>query len=149
MQRDEAETYALMWRFIHLAVHRYGSSPTGELLMVLTLILLYEAGYYPTVSELADIVGLPKSSVSRYVSTEMQNGLLEEFIDPEDRRRRRLRPTELANKERAWHLNQVHEVREATRDLIGQVDIGKRRPEELMAMLKAITDAKYPPVGKG
>jgi DNA-binding MarR family transcriptional regulator len=100
---DTLTLYALFWRWISLAVHRYGSSPTGEILVVITLVLLDDFDYQPTVTELADIVQLPKSSVSRYVAAEMNAGMLEEFIDPTDRRRRRLRPTALAKAEQVWH----------------------------------------------
>jgi DNA-binding MarR family transcriptional regulator len=105
-----SDVYVMFWRLVQLAVHRYGSHPTGELLIVLTIVLLDQAGYNPTVTELADITNLPKSSVSRYVSTEMSAGYLEEVIDPRDRRRRLLRPTKLAIDEQKWHREQVSEI---------------------------------------
>ena len=104
------DAYVMFWRFVQLAVHRYGSHPTGELLVVLTIVLLDHADYNPTVTELAEITGLPKSSVSRYVSTEMGIGFLEEVIDPRDRRRRLLRPTEKARQEQEWHRGQVRDI---------------------------------------
>ncbi len=104
------DVYVMFWRLIQMAVHRYGSHPTGELLVVLTIVLLDHAGYNPTVTELAEITNLPKSSVSRYVSTEMGIGFLEEVIDPRDRRRRLLRPTEKAREEQKWHREQVREI---------------------------------------
>jgi DNA-binding MarR family transcriptional regulator len=107
---DLTDVYMMFWRLVQLAVHRYGSHPTGELLIVLTIVLLDRVGYHPTVTELAEIANLPKSSVSRYVSTEMHNGFLEEVIDPRDRRRRLLRPTEKAREEQKWHREQVREI---------------------------------------
>ena len=35
---DIVYLYATFWRLVALAVHRYGSAPTGQLLMGLTLI---------------------------------------------------------------------------------------------------------------
>ncbi len=138
-----AGVYALVWRFVHMAVHRYGSAPTGQTLVVLTHLLLDEVGYCPTVSELADIVGLPKSSVSRYVSAEMSAGYLEEFIDPADRRRRRLRPTARALQERRWHMEQMEELsRLVTEHTAGQALEG-RSAEQLIKSLKA-QSGRYP-----
>jgi len=105
-----SDVYVMFWRLVQLAVHRYGSHPTGELLIVLTIVLLDQAGYNPTVTELAEITNLPKSSVSRYVSTEMSAGFLEEVIDARDRRRRLLRPTKRALEEQEWHREQVSEI---------------------------------------
>jgi DNA-binding MarR family transcriptional regulator len=102
-QYDVLTLYALFWRLLSLAVHRYGSAPNAETLVVVTIVILDRFDYQPTVTELADITQLPKSSISRYVSQEMSAGMLEEFIDPDDRRRRRLRPTPEARKELEWH----------------------------------------------
>jgi len=102
--------YSLFWRWLALAVHRYGSAPTGQTFIVITLIVLDMFEYEPTVTELAEITKLPKSSVSRYVAAEMNAGLLEEFIDPHDRRRRRLRPTAAAKAEQAWHKDEFKRV---------------------------------------
>ncbi len=104
------DVYVMFWRLVQMAVHRYGSHPTGELLIVLTILLLDRAGYNPTVTELADIANLPKSSVSRYVSTEMANGFLEEVIDSRDRRRRLLQPSAKAREELDWHRVQVRDM---------------------------------------
>lgn len=105
-----SDVYTMFWRLVQMSVHRYGSHPTGELLVVLTIMLLDQVGYNPTVTELAEITNLPKSSVSRYVSTEMSTGFLEEIIDARDRRRRLLRPTEKAREEQKWHREQVREI---------------------------------------
>lgn len=102
--------YAMFWRLMEMSVHRYGSFPTGQLLIVLTIMLLDRADYHPTVGELAEITRLPKSTVSRYVSAEMNNGYLEERIDPEDRRRRRLHPTDRAREEQVAHQQDVRDI---------------------------------------
>jgi len=107
---EVTELYTLFWRFVEMVVHRYGSSPTGSLLTVLTISLLDQVDYHPTIGELAEITRLPKSTVSRYVSTEMNAGYLEEIIDPDDRRRRRLHTTKKAKRERVWVTGQLAEI---------------------------------------
>lgn len=132
--------YALVWRWLNLSVHRYGSTPTGQTLTVLTIVLLADLGYHPTVTELAEITGLPKSTISRYVSFEMSAGFLEEYIDRSDRRRRMLRPTTKAETEREWHRGQI---REAYRDITGwhpgKGQMPVRVAKNLIEFLKDIT----------
>jgi DNA-binding MarR family transcriptional regulator len=96
-----------LWRFMHLSVHRYNGSLTGEVLVVLTILLLDRANANPTISELADMTRLPKSNISRYVSNQLKIGHLTEQIDPEDRRRRILMPTEAGRKELKWVQTQI------------------------------------------
>jgi len=107
---DIAEIYTMFWRFVEMVVHRYGSSPTGALLTVLTISLLDQVGYHPTIGELASLTRLPKSTVSRYVSTEMNLGYIVEVIDPEDRRRRRLHTTDKAREERKWVTTKIMDI---------------------------------------
>ena len=133
------EIYAMFWRLVHLAVHRYGSHPTGELLVVLSIMLLERAGATPTVSDLAEVTGLPKSSVSRYVSTEINTGFLEEVIDPQDRRRRYLKPTAQARKESKWHANQLASLAEKTTAAISGVNVGGESGDEMVAILTRLT----------
>ena len=75
-------------------------------------MILDRVDYHPTVGELAEIVRLPKSTVSRYVSAEMHAGFLEEIIDPDDRRRRRLHLTPMAKEEGSWHREQIRQITE-------------------------------------
>ena len=110
----EAGVYAMIWQLIEILVSRYGSFPTGHLLTLLTVVLLDRAGYHPTVSELADITGLSKSTVSRYVSIDMKTGYIEEVIDPEDRRQRRLHPTQKSRDEQAWQMEKIKAVLESS-----------------------------------
>jgi len=101
--RDDVGTiYAAFWRIVDLCVHRYGSVPSGHMLVAFTIILLDRTDYHPTVGELADLTRLPKSTVSRYVATDMNAGLLKEVIDPDDRRRRHIHPTRKAKEEQQW-----------------------------------------------
>ncbi len=132
------DVYMMFWRLVQLAVHRYGSHPTGELLVVLTIVLLDQAGYNPTVTELAEIANLPKSSVSRYVSTEMSAGFLEEVIDPRDRRRRLLRPTEKARAEQKWHREQVREIARLGRAALRGSGEGLSRGGDLKLVLQEL-----------
>lgn len=129
-----SDVYTMFWRLVQMSVHRYGSHPTGELLIVLTIMLLDQVGYNPTVTELADITNLPKSSVSRYVSTEMSTGFLEEIIDARDRRRRLLRPTEKAREEQKWHREQVNDIARLRRAAIAGA--GNDPGVELKTILK-------------
>ncbi len=132
------DVYVMFWRLVQLAVHRYGSHPTGELLIVLTIVLLDQAGYHPTVTELAEITRLPKSSVSRYVSTEMSAGFLEEAIDPRDRRRRLLRPTDKARAELTWHREQVREIAKIRRAALEGVGEGPSPGADLKRVLQEL-----------
>jgi DNA-binding MarR family transcriptional regulator len=133
------ETYAMFWRLVHLAVHRYGSHPTGDLLVVLSIILLERAGVAPTVSDLAEVTGLPKSSVSRYVSTEINTGFLEEAIDPQDRRRRYLKATAHARKEAKWHAAQLGDAAKQAQKAISGLGSGEGAGADMLALLKQIT----------
>jgi len=86
-------TYSLVWGWLHFANKRFNPMSSGQMLTTLTIIMLHDLGYEPTVSDLTKLTGMPKSSVSRYVSCEMNLGFLEEYVDPTDRRQRRLRAT--------------------------------------------------------
>lgn len=110
MTIQDDELFAALWRFLQLAVHRYDSGLTGEVLVVMTIVMLSRAGRNPTVSELASITGLPKSNVSRYVSKQLAVGHLKEVIDPQDRRRRILWPTETGIKEQEWISRQISKL---------------------------------------
>lgn len=135
---DIVYLYATFWRMLSLAVHRYGSGPSGQLLVVITMIILDRYGYQPTVTELADITQLPKSSISRYVAGEMNAGMLEELIDPHDRRRRRLRPTAKAKGEQAWHAKTVLSIHEQMKEIGQAIDSRQPTGTELVRMLKSL-----------
>ena len=130
------DVYAMFWRLLHLNVNRYGSSPSGQLLLVLTIVLLDDANYYPTVSELAEITAQPKSTVSRYVSTLMNMGYVEEKIDPRDGRRRLLHWSESAQKGRAKLEEEVGEIAKAMRVAFPNEKAGDRPGVELKNLLQ-------------
>lgn len=92
-------TYSLVWGWLHFANKRFDPMSTGQMLTAMTIIVLHDLGYEPTVADLTKLTGMPKSSVSRYVSREMELGFLEEYVDPTDRRQRRLRATAEARPE--------------------------------------------------
>jgi len=139
-KRDQILAYVLAWRFLHLVVHRYGSGPTGQALVALTLTMLGEMGYYQTVSELAELTGLPKSSVSRHVGAEMGRGFVEEFIDTADRRQR---PTAAAKAEKAWHNSYIDEIINVKKEAGGADSFDV---EILAGHMRALTQKRPPPV---
>ena len=118
----ESGVYAMIWQFIDILVGRYGSFPTGHLLTVLTIVLLDRADYHPTVGELADITGLAKSSVSRYISIDMKTGFIEEVIDPDDRRQRRLHPTQKSRDEQVWQMKKIMKLLESSNTVYSSLD---------------------------
>ena len=100
----------VFWRIIHLYMSRYGSIPLGQMLVEMTTIVLNELGRPPTVTDLCEATGLPKSSISRYISTQMSADMVAEVIDPQDRRRRKLVLTEKGKNERRWQVKQVRKI---------------------------------------
>lgn len=103
-------TYSLVWGWLHFANKRFEPMSTGQMLTAMTIIMLHDLGYEPTVSDLTRLTGMPKSSVSRYVSREMELGFLEEYVDPADRRQRRLRATTAAQPELTKQCELIHEL---------------------------------------
>ena len=95
---------------VHLVIARYGNQPMGQLLITLTVIFLDERGLQPTLKDLCDATGLPKASVSRYVSWHIKAGLLREVVDPRDRRRRFLTQTAKDKRERRWQLDRMEKL---------------------------------------
>ena len=100
----------ILWRVLHVLMSRYGSVPIGQLLVEYTTVLMNELRCPPTVTELCEATGLPKSSISRYISAQMDRGVVAEEIDPDDRRRRRLVPTEDGRTERRWQIRQLRRI---------------------------------------
>lgn len=100
----------IFWRVMHMHMHRYGSIPLGQMLVELTTIVLNELGRPPTVTDLCETTGLPKSSISRYISAQMSQQMIEELIDPNDRRRRKLVLTEKGRAELAWQIKEVRKI---------------------------------------
>lgn len=102
----------IIWRVLQLYLARYGSIPLGEMLVSMTTIVLNELGVAPTVTDLCEATGLPKSSISRYISAAMQQELVSETIDTKDRRRRMLTLTETGKNERRWQVRQIRRILE-------------------------------------
>jgi DNA-binding MarR family transcriptional regulator len=110
---DIGVSYGLVWGWLYLTNQRYGSMPTGELQIALTIVMLNKLGFYPTITDLTQLTNMPKSNVSRYVSGQMAKGTLEEYIDSSDRRRRKLRPSQKAGPELIWfekHVQSIYEL---------------------------------------
>lgn len=105
----------IFWRMLQLFLARYGSVPLGQLLVGITNTVLNELGRAPTVTELCEATGLPKSSISRYISAQMEQGVITESIDPRDRRRRMLEQTEDGKTERRWQVKQMRRILEDVR----------------------------------
>ncbi|MFQ5634028.1 MAG: helix-turn-helix domain-containing protein [Gammaproteobacteria bacterium] len=105
----------IFWRIMHMYMSRYGSIPLGQMLVELTTVVLNELGRPPTVTDLCDATGLPKSSISRYISAQMTQGVVSEVIDPNDRRRRKLVLTVKGADERRWQVKHVRKVLEDVR----------------------------------
>ena len=105
---------AAVWRFLRIANQRYDAGLIGESLMVMTLVILDRDGHQPTVSELADIIGIRKSNISRYIAGQMKSGHVQEIIDPKDRRRRLLHPTDKGRQEIKWLSQQLSDSADAT-----------------------------------
>ena len=102
----------IIWRVLQLFLARYGSVPLGQLLVSMTTVVLNEMGRAPTVTELCEATGLPKSSISRYISAAMEQDLVSETIDADDRRRRMLGQTETGKTERKWQVRSIRKILE-------------------------------------
>ncbi|MGI9330633.1 MAG: MarR family transcriptional regulator [Gammaproteobacteria bacterium] len=129
----------IIWRVLQLFLARYGSIPLGQLLVSMTTVVLNELGRAPTVTELCDATGLPKSSISRYISAAMEQDMVSETIDSEDRRRRMLGQTENGKNERRWQVREIRKILEETADWDRQRETagGALDPEaELAAMIQ-------------
>lgn len=139
----EAGQMVVFWRILHMMIARYGNHPMGQALAVLTMVFFNERDMPPTMSQLCEATGLPKSSVSRYVSTQIKAGLLEEVIDPTDRRRRLLVQTDKGKSECRWQLDQLNKIFSETDAQVNQpsVDAGQRDPERLLARMKVTAKA--------
>ena len=136
-------TYSLVWGWLHIANKRYNPMSSGQMLTALTIIMLHDLGYEPTVADLTKLTGMPKSSVSRYVATEMKLGFLEEYVDPTDRRQRRLKATANALPVLKQHCEMIMELfafceKNANRGQPLQRDFVDELADELISLEKKI-----------
>ncbi len=132
----------VFWRILQLMITRYGNHPMGQALVVLTMVFLNERGMPPTMSQLCEATGLPKASVSRYISTQIKDGLVKEIIDPDDRRLRLLVQTDKGKAEWHWQIEQLDQIFVETRARVNQpnIDANQREPERLLARMKATAE---------
>ena len=84
--------------------------------------------------------------MSRYVSSQIKQGLIKERVDPEDRRRRMLVLTSKGKTERRWQVKQMDKIFSEVEDQLavfrGAGD--PRRAEELLELMSQRTrDAKH------
>ncbi len=121
----------IFWRIMHLYMSRYGSIPLGQMLVELTTVVLNELGRPPTVTDLCEASGLPKSSISRYISAQMTRNMVAEVIDPSDRRRRKLVLTEKGMEERRWQVKQVRKIIEDIKIWDQKVGAGQQLDPDL------------------
>lgn len=132
---------AIFWRILHLLTSRYGNHPMGQLLTALTMVFLNERGMPPTLTDICEATGLPKASVSRYVSWQIREGLAEERIDPNDLRRRLLVQTDKGKAEWHWQINALEKLFAdiGERDARLQAEGDSRDAEEILRLMKETT----------
>jgi len=131
----------IIWRVLQLFLARYGSVPLGQLLVSMTTVVLNELGRAPTVTELCEATGLPKSSISRYISAAMEQDMVAETIDSEDRRRRMLSQTDAGKTERRWQIRQIRKILEEASDWDRQREAagGALDPEAELEAMKQVS----------
>jgi DNA-binding MarR family transcriptional regulator len=132
---------AVFWRMIHLTTVVWGNHPSGQLLVALTMAFLHNRGMNPTVSDLCKATGLPKATVSRYVSWQLSQNLAKEVIDPHDRRRRTLHRTEQGQKSWDWQVKKVSDMFSQITEESGRYrsSASKFDPSDLLTVMKRIT----------
>ncbi len=128
---------AVFWRILHLLITRYGNQPMGQPLVVLTMVYLNARGIPPTMTQLCEATGLPKASVSRYVSSQIEAGLVKEKVDPKDRRRRLLVQTKKGRAEWRRQVKQMDKIFKEVDDQLQQFEGGTdpRSSKELLATM--------------
>ena len=131
----------VFWRILHLITSRYGNYPMGQTLVALTMVFLNERGMPPTLTDLCDATGLPKASVSRYVSWQLREGFCEEHVDPADRRRRLLVQTDKGRAEWDWQIAELGKVFADVAAMHGDVhDTHQSMPaSDILDLMKRLT----------
>lgn len=138
---NSAGQMVIFWRILHLITGTYGNYPAGQLLIALTMVFLHQRGMNPTLSDLCKATGLPKATVSRYVSWQLKEGLAEEIIDPNDRRRRILLQTDKGRAAWRWQAEQLRKLfREVHEWDVPDFGTGSGvDPEVILAAMKRLT----------
>jgi DNA-binding MarR family transcriptional regulator len=99
-----------LWVMVSYHAHQFRGRPIAEVLASWTNILLIHQGLNPTIGDIARASGLPRATVSRYVSNTIKNGWAEERVNPDNRRRRELHLTEAGAKELASIVAFFHDM---------------------------------------
>lgn len=131
--------WSLYWLLAKRGMHCYDASSTGEILAVLSIIMLDKAGGPVTSGELAEFTGLPRANVSRYAARQIEAGYLEEVVDPKDRRRRLLRVTAKGRREQQAHAKELSEFIARLGTVRNNRIYGDRSIENLVDMLSTAT----------
>lgn len=135
----------IIWRVLQMLLARYGSVPLGQMLVSMTTVVLNELGRAPTVTELCEATGLPKSSISRYISAQMAQDLITETIDPQDRRRRMLGQTDAGKAERRWQVREMRKILQSVCDWDrGRSAGGEINPADELEAMKAVARGDAP-----
>jgi DNA-binding MarR family transcriptional regulator len=106
------------------------------------MVFLNERGMPPTLTDICRATGLPKSSVSRYIAWQIDQGLAKENVDPNDRRKRYLVQTRKGRTEWHWQTAQVgrlfNEIATLDRELrhSGQTRAGEAHVERMTMLTK-------------
>ena len=95
----------------------------------------------PTMTELCKATGRPKSSVSRYVSWQIEQGFVEEVIDPNDRRRRLLKQTRKGKSEWKWQVRQMERIFDEVFELDSRFRVtgDPRNAAEILDQMEGLT----------
>ena len=130
----------IFWRILHLITSRYGNYPMGQTLVALTMVFLNERGMPPTLTDLCEATGLPKASVSRYVSWQLREGLCKEQVDPSDRRRRLLVQTPKGKAEWDWQLSELNRIFDEVDEMHDANNPqGNMTAQQLLDLMKGLT----------
>ena len=131
--------FGLLWAVLNFHAHSFSGRPIAEMLVSWTTILLMDRGFAPTIGDIATATGLPRPTVSRYVSHQIEQGWAEERVNPDNRRRRELFLTETGAHELEFILGYFH-------DLFGEIlardsdDSGSHDGAGLLARMRATSE---------
>src|SRR4051794_6190426 len=90
-------------------------------------VLRAVAAEKPTVSRLAELLGISKQGASRLADDMVSLGYLERTEDPADRRRTHLRLSETGERVRERALAESHAMEQELRDRFGDAGVGHLR----------------------
>jgi DNA-binding MarR family transcriptional regulator len=130
------------WRILNMMTSNYGGLPTGQIVIALTIDILHRNDYSPTVMEICAATGLPSSNVTRYVNWQLKEGYLDEVIDSNDRRLRRLMQTKKGMAEMAWLDKKLEEIERESQCILKLFEEGrpKANPERMLKQMARLTD---------